>query len=62
MTKKNTMPLKLWFDSAEEMKILTNKDYRERLIENGYLNAEKYNSKKISKKYLSLYKELHSLK
>ena len=51
-------PLKVIEIRNALIKIITNDDYRNELIEKGFSNAENYNLSKISEKYLNLYMEL----
>jgi glycosyltransferase involved in cell wall biosynthesis len=39
-------------------KIINNPDYRNKLIENGYENAKRFNAKKIADQYHAIYQEL----
>ncbi len=40
------------------LKVITDKQYREKLISNGLINSKKYNSNMIAKRYLTLYEDL----
>lgn len=41
-------------------KIITNKDFRESLIKNGRINAERFGVEKIANQYVDLYKEVYA--